>query len=373
VKIGPVWRRVSTGLSLLTRGRGVLQIDQLPMTFRDLSLGKRLNMVALGLSETLGLSLLKPKPVVLQVEPTNTCNLRCRTCVTGAGLMTRHKQLMDYDLYRRLIDQVRDFVAVVFLWSWGEPFLHPDACRMIRYAKDAGLKVHTSTNGHCFTRQEEAESLVASGLDSLVVAVDGLDQETYAQYRRYGDLGKVLTSIRNVLRARGQTGVSHPFITLRFIVLKHNEHQLEDVRQFARDLGVDAFTIRAGIVQRSGIDSAEDLCPSNPGLRRDTLTRASQNTAVQRNGHCPRPFTNLTVFSNGAVVVCEEDYDASQEVGNIADVRVTELLRSSRRARLARATGIDCGEFSFCRNCTAGGGRISSLNIETVLLGEKRP
>ena len=223
--------------SLLARGELSLTVDDLPFALTGLPWRKRLNVLLGGAQKMLKPPFRMGLPLILQVEPTNTCNLQCPVCATGSGLMTRPPAMMSWETYVRVIDEVKPYACIVFFWSWGEPFLHPDACRMIRHAKDQGLTVHSCTNGHCFADPGKAEALVASGLNSLIFAVDGLDPNTYATYRRGGNLETVLTSIRNVVRAREASGGTLPLLAIRFIVMKHNEHQLADARNHELVLG----------------------------------------------------------------------------------------------------------------------------------------
>ncbi|MBW1767598.1 MAG: radical SAM protein, partial [Deltaproteobacteria bacterium] len=177
---------------LLFQGRITLTFDQLPFRLHNLPFKKRLNFLIQGMQLMARSVHQVGMPPILQIEPSNICNLHCLTCATGAGLMTRPAALMSFDMYRRVIDQVKDHVYLLAFWSWGEPFINKDAFRMIRYAKENGILVHTSTNGHYFNTKEQARKVVDSGLDSLIVAVDGLDQQTYAKYRKGGNLQIVI-------------------------------------------------------------------------------------------------------------------------------------------------------------------------------------
>ncbi len=101
--------------------------------------------------------------------------------------------------------------------------------------------------------KEQARKVIDTGLDSLIVAVDGLDQPTYEKYRKGGNLQSVINSIENLLAERSSAGAHHPLITLRFIVMKHNEHQVDRVKDFGKALGVDVVTFRSAVVRRSNI------------------------------------------------------------------------------------------------------------------------
>jgi MoaA/NifB/PqqE/SkfB family radical SAM enzyme len=356
-------------VSLLARGELSLTVDDLPFTLTGLSWRKRLNLLAGGVQKRLRPPFRVGRPLIVQVEPTNTCNLRCPVCATGAGLLTRPPARMPWDRYVRVIDEVKGHACFLFFWSWGEPFLHPDACRMIRYAREQGLRVHACTNGHAFANPAQAEALVASGLDSLIFAVDGLDAATYAAYREGGSLETVLTSIRNVVRARAAAGRARPFLALRFIVMKHNEQQLGGVEAFARELGVDAVTWRSALVVRDGRQFGDRLAPTAPDYRRSADPAApGAGVPAQRRPCCNRPYANLTVFSGGEVVFCENDYNARFAIGHVDRTSLRDALASGAARAMLRGFRRGTPLPPFCSGCEFCHDRRPTLNVTTRLL-----
>lgn len=119
-------------------------------------------------------------PTHLWFEPTNTCNAKCPLCPTGAEQLSRPKVFLDFDLYKRIVDEVRH--QTIRFWNYGEPFLHPDIFAMFRYAADRGAITYVSTNGFVFYKPENIQRLLDSGLPSLMVAIDGVDAATFNQY-----------------------------------------------------------------------------------------------------------------------------------------------------------------------------------------------
>jgi MoaA/NifB/PqqE/SkfB family radical SAM enzyme len=140
---------------------------------------------------------------------------------------------MNLKTFKKLIDETEDYVFLLLLWGWGEPFMNPNVYEMIAYAKSKGIQSISSTNGHPFSRRRNAEKVVRSGMDSLIFAVDGISQQTYQLYRQGGDLEKVVEGIRNVVETKESLGSVTPLINLRFIVMKHNEHEIGEPEKFA--------------------------------------------------------------------------------------------------------------------------------------------
>ena len=86
-------------------------------------------------------------PAHVSIEPTNICNARCPICETGNRSMERRSGLLDFDAYRKLIDEIAPHTAVLMFYFMGEPFLNKHAYEMIRYARRKDIYVETCTNG----------------------------------------------------------------------------------------------------------------------------------------------------------------------------------------------------------------------------------
>jgi radical SAM protein with 4Fe4S-binding SPASM domain len=244
---------------------------------------------------------------------------------------------------------------------------------MISYAKENGLLVHTSTNGHYLNTKEQARKVIDSGLDSLIVAVDGIDQQTYEKYRKNGSLQSVINAVENLVTERTSLGVSHPRITLRFIVMKHNEHQLDQVEKFAKDLGVDALTFRSAVVRRSNVDFEESLTPLSAEYKRFNPKRATTvgSGTKSLNSYCHRPYANLTVFSNGDVVTCENDFNATLPLGNVAEQSIWNILTSYKAKEFYKAFSKDLDQFVFCKECENRYMQGHSANVRTFTLSRE--
>lgn len=360
------------GIRLLFRGSYTLSFDQLEFHLHKLRFRKRINLFIQAAQIMMRLVHRFGFPPILQIEPTNICNLHCLTCATGAGMMKRPPRLMPYEMFCNVIDQVKDHVYLLVFWSWGEPFIHKDAYRMIRYAKDQGLLVHTSTNGHFFDTRESAKQAVDSGLDSLIIAVDGLDQSVYERYRKGGNLNLVIKSIENLVAERIAAGVNHPRITFRFIVMKHNEHQVDKVKDFAKSLGADAVTFRSAVVQRSGFDLDETLAPLSEEFQQYHYRGSpkKEHRIIQKDYYCHRPYANLTIFSNGEVVACENDYNATVTFGNVRNQSLQEIFSSPRVKNFFRAFRYDLDQFSFCHSCEIRDFKHHTANVQTHILNK---
>ena len=187
-------------------------------------------------------------PRELYVEPTIVCNLRCPqpACVPDEVYDTRSIRMLPFDTYTKVLDEVGPHLERMVFYNYGESFIHPEACRMIRYAKDVNpqIWIWTSTNGHYFDTPEKVRALVASGIDEIQFSIDGATQEVYEQYRKHGRLAKVLDGIRSVVEERERRGTPGPWIVWNYILFRWNDsdEQMERARELAMELGVDRLT-----------------------------------------------------------------------------------------------------------------------------------
>ena len=197
-------------------------------------------------------------PYQIDVEPTNVCNLHCPLCSTGTDESTRKKGMLEFENFKKLVDQIKDFALQLSLQNWGESTLVKDFPKMIRYATDAGIFSRLSTNFSVNYTDEYFEEFLRSGLGRLVIDIDGTTQEVYEKYRIGGNLKTVLENTKKAMKMKREMGLKYPVIQARMIVNKFNEHQLDDFKQLTNDLEVDE--IELGNIQLNPNTAAENGC-----------------------------------------------------------------------------------------------------------------
>jgi radical SAM protein with 4Fe4S-binding SPASM domain len=288
---------------------------------------------------------------ILTIEPTNVCNLRCPLCVTGNGSMERPNGRMDFSTYRRLIDELGGRVIYLVLYNQGEPYINRHFNEFVAYAKQRGLYVTTSSNAHYFD-PPTAEAAVASGLDTIIISVDGATQETYSHYRVGGSLQKVLEGTRNLIAAKNRLKSKTPHIYLQVIVMKHNEHELAAMEKLAAELGVDRLLKKT--VQVETFEEAQEWLPSEERFRRYHLTEQAFVVKHGGKGACPRPWLTTMVNWDGTVVPCCFDKNGHHTAGDLRHesfgaIWQSETYTGFRQTLLTNRQAID-----ICRNCNEG-------------------
>ena len=290
-------------------------------------------------------------PVILNIEPTNICNLRCPLCITGNLQMKRPYGRMDLDMFKKAGDEIADRLIYITLYHQGEPYLNPDFSRFVSYAKEKGLYVTTSSNAHFFD-EKTAEQVVKSGLDSMIISLDGVTQESYEIYRRSGSLAKVKEGINNLVAAKKKLNSHTPYLLLQFLVMKHNEHEIEKVRGLAKELKVDRLLIKTTQVMTK--EEAIEWLPKNEKYRRYDFNEQGLSVK-QGKGICPRPWLTTLVDWDGQVVPCCFDKNGEHAMGDFRDQPDFKSIWRSKKYTGFRKTMLkNRNAIDICKNCNYG-------------------
>ena len=201
------------------------------------------NVGKLRLNMLLRRESIKNYPVKAYIEPTLFCNLRCPACPTGLQMGLRPSASMDIDVFKSAIDEVGDYLFELWMYNWGEPLLHKQTPEMIRYAKDKGIEnIRLSTNLSIPLTDDYIERFVRSGLDELIVSLDGATQDTYGKYRIRGEIDLVHRNMLRMQEVKTRLGLSTPNIIWQFLVFKHNEREMKQAQANYRNWGADSIS-----------------------------------------------------------------------------------------------------------------------------------
>ncbi|MFQ6112837.1 MAG: radical SAM/SPASM domain-containing protein [bacterium] len=304
------------------------------------------------LSAALKRNIIWGHPFILTVEPTNVCNLKCPLCVTGNSRMTRKTGLMDFETFKKIIDEAGDRIFYLLLYQQGEPFINKEFLRFVEYAKRKRVFVTTSTNGH-YLDSETAQRTVASRLDSIIISIDGADQETYESYRKGGNLSKVLEGIENLLYERKRQKSKRPKIFIQFIVMKHNQDQIKAMESLAKELGADRLLKKTVHVET--VHEALHWLPQTEGLRRYHFNGNGLEPKLMGKGACLRPWTSTLVNWDGSVVPCCFDKNGHHSFGSInEDSDFNRIWHSEKYGNFRTKMLSDRDSLDICSNCSQG-------------------
>ncbi|MDO7875037.1 SPASM domain-containing protein [Hymenobacter sp. ASUV-10] len=304
------------------------------------------------LSKLTGKARHRGMPLALSFEPTTSCNLRCPECPSGLRSFTRPTGMMQEDLFKKTIDEVASRLWYLIFYFQGEPYLHPKFLELVNYASQKGIYTATSTNAH-FLNEQNARRTVESGLDRLIISLDGTTQEVYQQYRVGGKLEKVLEGTRNVVKWRKELRSSTPRIIFQFLVVRPNEHQIDDAKQLAEALGVDDVWFKT-----AQIYDYQNGSPLIPTIDYYSRYENNQNgTFSLKNklvNHCWKMWHSCVVTWDGLVVPCCFDKDAEYRLGDLKEQTFASLWQGKKYQGFRKALLKGRDQVEMCRNCTEG-------------------
>jgi radical SAM protein with 4Fe4S-binding SPASM domain len=292
-------------------------------------------------------------PVSISFEPTTSCNLRCPECPSGLRAFTRPTGMLQKNFFRDTIDQLSDDLLYLIFYFQGEPYLNPDFLDMVKYASQKGIYTATSTNAH-YLNDANARRTVESGLDRLIISIDGTTQDVYQQYRVGGNLEKVLTGARNIMKWKKELKSKTPFVFFQFLVVKPNEHQIEDVKRLAAEIGVDDVRFKTAQVY----DYEQDPNQLIPTL--DKFSRYRQNEDGEfefknsLQNHCWRLWHATVISWDGLVVPCCFDKDAQHTLGDLKGKPFKEVWHSDEYVNFRRQILQSRKNIDICANCSEG-------------------
>ena len=307
-------------------------------------------LISLGLSRILGKSINYGVPFILNIEPTVKCNLACPQCLTGSGKTRRNESFLDFALYNQIIDELGGKIWYLLLYNQGEPFLHQNFIGLIKKAKSKNIYVTTSTNGHFFSDEIFVKEFIKSGIDSVFISLDGADQQTYEKYRSHGNFSKVITGIKQLVQIRQELESRSPLIFIQFLVMKHNEHQIGEIKKLVNKLGVDRLLFKT--VQVDSKAAAQRFLPKNNSYSRYPGKTNNLNRAKQIN-FCPRLWYSSVLLSDGRVVPCCFDKNGDYALGILNNSTTFKQIWKSNEYRKFRNKIIKkANNISICQNCS---------------------
>lgn len=321
-----------------------------------LSFKKTINILQLAFSYLVSRFKVAPfqsgMPYAMSVEVSTFCNLQCTECPSGLRKFTRPTGRIDPDFFKQIIDQVKDYLVYLTLYFQGEPYMHPQFLSLVRYAHDNGIYTATSTNGH-FLTEENAQETIVSGLDRIIVSLDGLDQETYATYRVSGDVEKVKAGLRNLVKAKKENHSKSPYIILQFIVFAHNKHQIDAVKTFGNEIGVDEVQIKSAQIYDFDKER-KSLIDDNKYSRYERSDDGGWQIRSKLPNRCWRLWSACVMTWDGMIVPCCFDKDADHRLGNLNDDTFKQIWKSESYKQFRNKVFTNRKQIEICRNCSEG-------------------
>ncbi len=291
-------------------------------------------------------------PIAISIEPTTSCNLRCPECPSGLRSFTRPTGMLEEQLFKQTIDELSKTLLYLTFYFQGEPYLHPRFLELVKYASQKGIYTATSTNAH-YLSDVNAKRTVESGLDRMIISIDGTTQDVYEQYRVGGNLSKVIEGAKNIIKWKKELKSSTPHVIFQFLVVKPNEHQMEEAKRLTKEIGVDEIAFKTA--QIYDYENGSDLIPTIDKYAR--YAQQADGTYKIKNkllDHCWKMWHSCVITWDGLVVPCCFDKDGEYRLGDLKKDAFQTLWDSQPYHDFRQSLVRSRSEIEMCKNCTEG-------------------
>lgn len=291
------------------------------------------------------------RPMNITLEPINTCNLRCPICETGAGKLGRSPQNMSMEAFQTIIDKIGAHTNTLMFYFMGEPFLNKHAYDMIRYGKEkAGIPfITTCTNGDFV----DPVRIVESGLDEVSFQIGGMTQTTHETYRVNSNLERVMKNLRETIRVRNEKK-GNLKIHCGFILMKHNEHEVETFKKRMAEYGVDQAVVVDPCVRTH--EEGLRYLPENKAhwfYDPEAFKKGILKPRSLPPNECPWIYYSISIHVNGSVVPCCRDPLGKHVMGNLLTDTLDEVWNGEKFRNFRKRLHQDQGQIDICRLCSS--------------------
>ena len=268
---------------------------------------------------------------------------------------------MPLSIFERVLEQVQATAHTMQFYFQGEPLLNKQLPEMIAAAHKAGLYTIVSTNAQSLS-QDMANALVQSGLNRIIVSIDGFSEESYQAYRIGGSLQRALDALRYLANAK-RLHKSHIRIELQTLRLKTNEHEWNWIKKNYKRLGATHLAFKTA--QLYDFEHGHPLMPTDE--RHSRYRKTADGTYIHKKSSrlsplasspyrlitlqpCLRLWSGCVITTNGDVLPCCYDKDHKHTLGNITSQTLPEIFHGPKAHALRRQ--ILCGHLpEMCKNC----------------------
>ena len=297
-------------------------------------------------------------PSVLDIEPTTTCNLKCKMCQVPMGYLGNFH--LGLDDFKNIIDQLPHLLRIK-LQGMGEPFLNRYFFEMVDYACSRGITVGTTTNG-MLVDEKKCRAIIDSGLDEIYFSLDGATRETFEEIRAGAEFEVVIANIKRLLEMKG--GSSKPIVGVWFVGMKSNIRELPDLVRLCQELGVQRLAVQVDMCAwgKDDLDRTLDAYRLEPAdldyVHRARALAAEQQLEFIVNEEklppgrlCDWPWYSAYVTAESKVVPCCFIADAKVvNFGSLKDQSFKDIWNSPAYQAFRQAH-LEGDIPAYCRRC----------------------
>jgi len=298
----------------------------------------------------------KKIPSEIVIEPTNACNLRCPVCPTHFA-MNRKKGFIDFNLFKSVIDDFEnERTKPRILMSFaGEPLLHKDIDKLVKYAHQEGCPTYISTNATALTK-ELSKNLIRNGLDSIHLCIEGMTKESHEAYRVGSEFEQVKKNIEDFISLKKQLKAKKPFVTIQTLLTSFSEKEIEEITLWAKNAGADAINLKSlsmGTYTTAKMKNLYSYLLPSKKFRRD---KSKINKTI-----CTIPLRQAVVYWDGTLGLCCNDFDNVIKFSNIKNRGFIKTLTSPETIKKRKMAFLK--KYGLCKKCSFGNTSFYGINI----------
>ncbi|MCU7834972.1 MAG: radical SAM protein [gamma proteobacterium symbiont of Taylorina sp.] len=277
-------------------------------------------------------------PLIMNIEPTNYCNLKCYYCPRERA--DKGNGFISWELYKKIIDELKDAnhqLIMLHLFKDGESFLHPDFIKMIEYAKKNNIAKTVRLNSNAVDWKDGfVDEIIHSGLDDITISIDAALPESYKRDKGHDRLKQVERNVNNLIKRRSELGAEKPFIRVKAMEFEH-------MQQSELQLFIDRWTGISDEVQITGIHNWSGEISGLENTDEKSLERFP----------CAIMWYSLVVNWDGKVTVCSVDWNTEIEVGDLNTQTINEVY-TGNKVKAARRSQIQqkYKSYNVCQDCS---------------------
>ena len=298
-------------------------------------------------------------PAHLTMEISSACQLRCPLCPIGNDSLTRKAESMTMDTYKKVVDEIGDYLYHINLNGMGEPTLNKNIVEMIEYAKAKDIFVDLYSNFQ-LQNKEMIEGLITSKLDVALIAVDGATKESYEHYRVGGQFETIKENIRYLVDARKRLNSKTPEINIQFINFDFNKKELNLMKELVKELGADNLYVKRPFMFWGSDDKEKDreFMPKDEDDHA-SLYQSDESGDVSWVGTpkkmCELLWSSAVVLADGSITPCCFDYDGKVAFGNVKETSFQRIWNNKKYRRFRNQNKKDWKSIPLCHDDFEGG------------------
>lgn len=280
-------------------------------------------------------------PYLLIIDPCNFCNLRCPLCPTGLNDLGREQSMLSFEHFKHHFEPHLPYLFETYLHNWGESLINKEVYKMIDHAQRHNVGTNLSSN-LVIAQSDDLDNLLDSGLEYLVVSLDGATSESYLKYRIRGDFERVVENMSELVRRRNARGMKTPVIEWQYIVMKTNEHEIPQAEAMAKKIGVDLIRfIPVGMPFefKNRKEIADQWFPTSVQGRVESDHSEQQYGQANKPSPCFYLYRSMTVNPDGGVSPCCVVYRKNRDFAQLDPAVPIDLpgLWNNEKFRSARS------------------------------------